>query len=119
MKSSKSLSSNNGIPASEERVVVLVIDEGGMGVYSSTSVLTKELQSVIMESIIFPTVKGMAEEGYKWHSAGTFYVCNRTRGPFGAMKFPAELARGPSNGLDIVLRLLQLIRELFLILSHC
>ncbi|KAL2536967.1 Phosphoribosylamine--glycine ligase [Forsythia ovata] len=39
---------------------------GGMGAYSPAPVLTKELQSVIMESIIFPTVKGMAEEGCKF-----------------------------------------------------
>ncbi|KAL2511825.1 Phosphoribosylamine--glycine ligase [Abeliophyllum distichum] len=39
---------------------------GGMGAYSPAPVLTKELQSVIMESIILPTVKGMAKEGCKF-----------------------------------------------------
>ncbi|XP_010544045.1 PREDICTED: phosphoribosylamine--glycine ligase, chloroplastic-like [Tarenaya hassleriana] len=39
---------------------------GGMGAYSPAPVLTKELQDVVMESIIHPTVKGMAEEGCKF-----------------------------------------------------
>ncbi|CAI9781748.1 unnamed protein product [Fraxinus pennsylvanica] len=45
---------------------------GGMGAYSPAPVLTKELQSVIMESIIFPTVKGMAEQGCKF--VGVLYA---------------------------------------------
>ena len=39
---------------------------GGMGAYSPAPVLTKEVQDVVMESIIHPTVKGMAEEGCKF-----------------------------------------------------
>ncbi|VVA90652.1 unnamed protein product [Arabis nemorensis] len=39
---------------------------GGMGAYSPAPVLTKELQDVVMDSIIHPTVKGMAEEGCKF-----------------------------------------------------
>lgn len=39
---------------------------GGMGAYSPAPVLTKELQDVVMETIIHPTVKGMAEEGCKF-----------------------------------------------------
>lgn len=35
----------------------------GMGAYSPAPILTKELPEVIMESIILPTVKGMAAEG--------------------------------------------------------
>lgn len=45
---------------------------GGMGAYSPAPVLTKELQSVVMESIILPTVKGMAEEGCKF--VGVLYA---------------------------------------------
>lgn len=39
---------------------------GGMGAYSPAPVLTSKLQNVVMESIIFPTVKGMAKEGCKF-----------------------------------------------------
>nr|XP_010930565.1 phosphoribosylamine--glycine ligase isoform X2 [Elaeis guineensis]XP_010930566.1 phosphoribosylamine--glycine ligase isoform X2 [Elaeis guineensis]XP_029122503.1 phosphoribosylamine--glycine ligase isoform X2 [Elaeis guineensis] len=45
---------------------------GGMGAYSPAPVLTKELQSVVMESIILPTVKGMAAEGCKF--VGVLYA---------------------------------------------
>lgn len=36
---------------------------GGMGAYSPAPVVTPELHSTIMERIMIPTVKGMAEEG--------------------------------------------------------
>lgn len=45
---------------------------GGMGAYSPAPVLTKELQDLVMESIIFPTVKGMAAEGCKY--VGVLYA---------------------------------------------
>ncbi|XP_051145010.1 phosphoribosylamine--glycine ligase isoform X2 [Andrographis paniculata] len=45
---------------------------GGMGAYSPAPVLTKELQSVVMKSIILPTVKGMAAEGCKF--VGVLYA---------------------------------------------
>ncbi|CAL1404726.1 unnamed protein product [Linum trigynum] len=45
---------------------------GGMGAYSPAPVLTKELVSVVMESIILPTVKGMAAEGCKF--VGVLYA---------------------------------------------
>lgn len=45
---------------------------GGMGAYSPAPVLTRELQSKVMESIIFPTVKGMAAEGCKF--VGVLYA---------------------------------------------
>lgn len=45
---------------------------GGMGAYSPAPVLTKELQSVVMESIILPTVKGMAAEGCRF--VGVLYA---------------------------------------------
>lgn len=45
---------------------------GGMGAYSPAPILTKELESVVMKSIIFPTVKGMAAEGRKF--VGVLYA---------------------------------------------
>ncbi|KAI9173898.1 hypothetical protein LWI28_008412 [Acer negundo] len=39
---------------------------GGMGAYSPAPILTKELQSIVMESIILPTVEGMSAEGCKF-----------------------------------------------------
>ncbi|KAK4491269.1 hypothetical protein RD792_002005 [Penstemon davidsonii] len=45
---------------------------GGMGAYSPAPVLTRELQSVVMDTIIMPTVKGMAEEGCKF--VGVLYA---------------------------------------------
>ncbi|KAM7478789.1 hypothetical protein LguiA_027002 [Lonicera macranthoides] len=45
---------------------------GGMGAYSPAPVLTKELESLVMESIIMPTVRGMAEEGCKF--VGVLYA---------------------------------------------
>lgn len=45
---------------------------GGMGAYSPAPVLTKELQSLVMESIILPTVKGMSAEGCKF--VGVLYA---------------------------------------------
>lgn len=37
-----------------------------MGAYSPAPVLTKELQSVVMNSIIVPTVRGMPVEGCRF-----------------------------------------------------
>ncbi|QHN97670.1 hypothetical protein S245_064407 [Arachis hypogaea] len=37
-----------------------------MGAYSLAPVLTKELQSIVMDHIITPTVKGMSAEGCKF-----------------------------------------------------
>ena len=45
---------------------------GGMGAYSPAPILTRELESVVMETIISPTVKGMAEEGRKF--VGVLYA---------------------------------------------
>lgn len=39
---------------------------GGMGAYSPAPILTKELESIVMDSIILPTVKGMEAEGHKF-----------------------------------------------------
>ncbi|XP_010245508.1 PREDICTED: phosphoribosylamine--glycine ligase isoform X2 [Nelumbo nucifera] len=39
---------------------------GGMGAYSPAPVLTEELKSLVMSSIIIPTVKGMSAEGCKF-----------------------------------------------------
>ncbi|XP_072978517.1 phosphoribosylamine--glycine ligase-like [Typha angustifolia] len=45
---------------------------GGMGAYSPAPILTKDLQDVVMEKIILPTVKGMAAEGCKF--VGVLYA---------------------------------------------
>lgn len=45
---------------------------GGMGAYSPAPILTEELQSLVMKSIILPTVKGMAAEGCKF--VGVLYA---------------------------------------------
>lgn len=45
---------------------------GGMGAYSPAPILTKELEGLVMESIIKPTVKGMAQEGCKF--VGVLYA---------------------------------------------
>ncbi|KAL3651527.1 Phosphoribosylamine--glycine ligase, chloroplastic [Castilleja foliolosa] len=45
---------------------------GGMGAYSPAPVLTKELETVVMRSIIYPTVKGMATEGCRF--VGVLYA---------------------------------------------
>lgn len=45
---------------------------GGMGAYSPAPILTSELQSLVMDSIILPTVKGMAAEGCRF--VGVLYA---------------------------------------------
>ncbi|KAL5138782.1 Phosphoribosylamine--glycine ligase, chloroplastic [Glycine soja] len=45
---------------------------GGMGAYSPAPIITKELQSIVMDSIIIPTVKGMSAEGCKF--VGVLYA---------------------------------------------
>lgn len=45
---------------------------GGMGAYSPAPILTKELQDLVMRSIIYPTVKGMSAEGCKF--VGVLYA---------------------------------------------
>ncbi|OVA05264.1 ATP-grasp fold [Macleaya cordata] len=39
---------------------------GGMGAYSPAPIVTEEIKSLVMRSIILPTVKGMSEEGCKF-----------------------------------------------------
>ncbi|KAF2320084.1 hypothetical protein GH714_023135 [Hevea brasiliensis] len=48
------------------------LNTGGMGAYSPAPVLTKELQSAVMETIILPTVKGMTAERCKF--VGVLYA---------------------------------------------
>lgn len=55
---------------------------------------------------------------FRWHSAGTFDVCSRTGGPFGTMRYQAELSHAANNGLDIAIRLLEPIKEQFLTISY-
>lgn len=42
----------------------------------------------------------------------------KTGGPFGTIRHPQELAHEANNGLDIAIRLLEPIKELFPILSY-
>lgn len=60
----------------------------------------------------------MLAEICRWHSAGTFDVKTKTGGPFGTIRHPQELAHDANNGLDIAVRLLDPIKELFPILSY-
>ncbi|WZY74057.1 hypothetical protein YC2023_006297 [Brassica napus] len=53
-----------------------------------------------------------------WHSAGTYDVKTKTGGPFGTIRLPQELADDANNGLDIAVRLLEPIKDLFPILSY-
>lgn len=43
---------------------------------------------------------------------------SKTGGPFGTIRHPDELAHEANNGLDIAVRLLEPIKELFPILSY-
>eukprot|EP00250_Pteridium_aquilinum_P025128 c30205_g1_i1 orf=125-1684(+) len=45
---------------------------GGMGAYSPAPALTPKLEATVMETIILPTVKGMAQEGCKF--VGVLYA---------------------------------------------
>ena len=48
------------------------LNTGGMGAYSPAPIITEELQSLVMKSIIIPTVKGMAAEGCRF--VGVLYA---------------------------------------------
>jgi len=39
---------------------------GGMGAYSPAPVITEELESLVMEKIMWPTIRGLREEGTKY-----------------------------------------------------
>lgn len=54
----------------------------------------------------------------RWHSAGTYDLKTKTGGPFGTIRLPQELADDANNGLDIAVRLLEPIKDLFPILSY-
>lgn len=73
----------------------------------------RKLRGLIAEKHCAPIMLRLA-----WHSAGTWDVKSKTGGPFGTMRFKAELDHGANNGLDIALRLLAAIKEQFPILSH-
>nr|AAC08576.1 ascorbate peroxidase [Zantedeschia aethiopica] len=73
----------------------------------------RKLRALIAEKNCAPLMLRLA-----WHSAGTYDVSTRTGGPFGTMRFQAELAHGANNGIDIAVRLLEPIKEQFPILSY-
>ncbi|CAN0874876.1 L-ascorbate peroxidase, cytosolic [Linum grandiflorum] len=68
----------------------------------------KKLRGFIAEKNCAPLMLRLA-----WHSAGTFDVKSKTGGPFGTMRYSAELTHGANNGLDIAVRLLDPIKEQF------
>ncbi|GMP50539.1 hypothetical protein CsSME_00017115 [Camellia sinensis var. sinensis] len=73
----------------------------------------RKLRGLIAEKKCAPLILRLA-----WHSAGTYDVKTKTGDPFGTIKHPAELAHEANNGLDIAVRLLEPIKEQFLILSY-
>lgn len=54
----------------------------------------------------------------RWHSAGTYDLKTKTGGPFGTIRLPQELADDANKGLDIAVRLLEPIKDMFPILSY-
>jgi len=73
----------------------------------------RKLRALIAEKNCAPIMVRIA-----WHSAGTFDVKTKTGGPFGTMRYPAELAHGANSGLDIAVRLLEPIKEQFPTISY-
>ncbi|CAK9172998.1 unnamed protein product, partial [Ilex paraguariensis] len=73
----------------------------------------KKLRGFIIEKHCAPLMLRLA-----WHSAGTYDLKTKTGGPFEMMKHQVELAHEANNGLDIAVRLLEPIKELFPILSY-
>uniref|UniRef100_J3MDE3 Uncharacterized protein n=1 Tax=Oryza brachyantha TaxID=4533 RepID=J3MDE3_ORYBR len=60
------------------------------------------------------SIPHLTPAAYSWHSVGTA----RTGGPFGTMKNPTEQAHGTNAGLDIIIRLLEPIKEQLPLLSY-
>ncbi|CAN1249418.1 L-ascorbate peroxidase, cytosolic [Linum perenne] len=60
----------------------------------------RKLRGFIAEKNCAPLMLRLA-----WHSAGTFDVKSKTGGPYGTMRYSAELAHAANNGLDIAIRL--------------
>ncbi|CAN0874872.1 L-ascorbate peroxidase, cytosolic [Linum grandiflorum] len=73
----------------------------------------KKLRGFIAEKNCAPLMLRLAWGSCRWHSAGTFDVKSKTGGPFGTMRYSAELTHGANNGLDIAVRLLDPIKEQF------
>lgn len=73
----------------------------------------RKLRGFIAEKHCAPLVLRLA-----WHAAGTYDVGTKTGGPFGTIRHPEELAHEANKGLDIAVRLLELIKQQFPILSY-
>ena len=73
----------------------------------------RKLRALIAEKNCAPIMVRIA-----WHSAGTYDVKTKTGGPFGTMRYGAELAHGANSGLDIAVRLLEPIKEQFPIITY-
>ncbi|KAH0905018.1 hypothetical protein HID58_044521 [Brassica napus] len=80
----------------------------------------RKLRGLIAEKHCAPIVLRLASDDVciRWHSAGTYDLKTKTGGPFGTMRLPQELADDANNGLDIAVRLLEPIKDLFPILSY-
>ncbi|KAL3530637.1 hypothetical protein ACH5RR_009959 [Cinchona calisaya] len=73
----------------------------------------RKLRGLIAEKNCAPLMLRLA-----FHSAGTFDKRSKTGGPFGTMRFKAELDHAANNGIDIAARLLEPIKEQFPTLSY-
>ncbi|GER42008.1 ascorbate peroxidase, partial [Striga asiatica] len=79
----------------------------------ATEKCKRQLRGFIAEKNCAPLMLRLA-----WHSAGTFEKNSKTGGPFGTMRFKAELGHAANNGIDIAVKLLEPIKEKFPILSY-
>lgn len=73
----------------------------------------RKLRGLIQEKHCAPIVLRLA-----WHAAGTYDVHTRTGGPFGTIRNQHELAHEANRGLDIAIRLLEPIKEMFPIITY-
>ncbi|XP_050212951.1 L-ascorbate peroxidase, cytosolic-like [Mercurialis annua] len=73
----------------------------------------RKLRGLIAQKQMAPFILRLA-----WHSAGTYEVVTDTGGPFGTIRFQAELAHAANSGLEIAVGLLQPLKEQFSILTY-
>nr|ACL81497.1 ascorbate peroxidase [Ginkgo biloba] len=73
----------------------------------------RKLRALIADKNCAPIMVRLA-----WHGAGTYDVKTNTGGPFGTIRYSAELAHGANNGLIIAVRLLEPIKAQFPIISY-
>ncbi|KAG5553786.1 hypothetical protein RHGRI_011604 [Rhododendron griersonianum] len=81
--------------------------------YKAVDKCKRKLRGFIAEQRCAPLILRLA-----FHSAGTYDVRTKTGGPFGTIRYPAELAHGANNGMEIGVGLLEPIKQQFPILSY-